>query len=82
MPLKRNDFWRHKLSMKEPSFEGKRRPGRPATGKGVKLDQRVPADLARRIEEYAAREFVSRGDAVRELLERGLVAAETKGDAE
>ena len=60
--------------MKEPTSERKRGPGRPATGKGVKVDQRIPVDLSRRVDEYAAREFISRGDAIRALLEAGLAS--------
>ena len=56
--------------------KSKAKVGRPATVKnGHKLAVRLPADLIRRVEVYAARNKVDRSTAVRELLERGLKGA-------
>lgn len=61
--------------MTEFDFEGpsgKPKRGRPATGRGVKMHDTIPADLNTRVEAYAAKNFIARGEAVRQLLERGL----------
>lgn len=57
--------------MSEPDFEGKKR-GRPATGHGVKIGERIPADLSARVDSFAAENFMTRADAIRALLQRGL----------
>lgn len=61
--------------MTEYDFEGKRR-GRPPTGQRVKLGERIPADLARRVREFADQQFMDRAEAVALLLERGLQRGE------
>jgi len=48
--------------------------GRPATGQDPHLTVRLPEELKRRIEDYAASRTVSRTEAVRTLLEAGFVA--------
>lgn len=45
-----------------------KRVGRPASGKGVQVNQRIPANVSEAIDAYAARRFMSRGDAIRQLL--------------
>ena len=51
----------------------KAKVGRPITVKnGHRLDVRLPADLMRRVEAYAAGNKADRSAVVRELLERGL----------
>jgi hypothetical protein len=52
--------------------DSEKRRGRPATGAGVQLNQRIPADLMARVESFADSHFLSRGEAIRVLLERGL----------
>jgi metal-responsive CopG/Arc/MetJ family transcriptional regulator len=44
----------------------------PIKQNGHRLDVRLPADLMRRVEAYAARNKLDRSTAVRELLEWGL----------
>lgn len=59
--------------MNENDFEGdKPRRGRPASGQGVKIGGRIPADLDARIDAFAAENFMTRAEAIRALLERGL----------
>jgi metal-responsive CopG/Arc/MetJ family transcriptional regulator len=38
----------------------------------TELHARVPAELVKRIDKFAADEFLNRSEAVRELIERGL----------
>lgn len=57
--------------MSKDDFEGKGK-GRPATGQGVKIGGRVPAELARRIHDFATENFMTDAEAHREILERGL----------
>lgn len=61
--------------MKKPiKVHPKKKRGRPATGKDPLLSARLPAKLIETIEGIAASEKISRSDAVRNLIERGLQA--------
>lgn len=55
-------------------FEGNTpKRGRPRKDvSGVKLEVRVPAELAARIDREAAATFANRSDTIRSLLEMGL----------
>jgi hypothetical protein len=48
--------------------------GRPATGKDPLVSARLPVKLIETIEGIAESEKISRSDAVRNLIERGLQA--------
>ena len=50
----------------------KKRMGRPATGKNPLLSARVPKELIDRVEKWAKLHAISRSEAVRRLIERGL----------
>jgi hypothetical protein len=50
----------------------KKRRGRPATGKDPLLSARLPAKLIETIESIAASETLSKSEAVRQLIERGV----------
>ena len=50
----------------------KKRRGRPATGKDPLLSARLPAKLIETIELIAASETLSKSEAVRQLIERGV----------
>ena len=56
--------------MAEDDFEPKR--GRPPTGESPKINERIPRELMARIIAFAEEEFMTRGEAIRELLMRGL----------
>ena len=55
---------------------GGRRPGagRPATGKDPMVTLRMPPKLIESIESIAESESISKSDAIRQLIERGLQA--------
>jgi hypothetical protein len=59
------------FAMSEDDFEGRRR-GRPATGRGVKLTFRLPADVVARIQARADADFQKFTAALRDVIERGL----------
>lgn len=48
--------------------------GRPATGRDPLLTVRVPEELKQRVEAYAAKQMVTRTEAVRVLIEAGFAA--------
>ena len=50
----------------------KKRRGRPATGKDPLLSARLPAKLIETIELIAASETLTKSEAVRKLIERGV----------
>lgn len=56
----------------------KKKRGRPATGKDPLLAGRVPVSLITALEEWAVRHGVSRSEAIRRLIQRGLESEETK----
>jgi hypothetical protein len=51
---------------------GLRKPGRPATGKDPHMTARFPSELVATVEEWAARNDVSRSEAIRQLVQLGL----------
>lgn len=62
-----------KEALKEEELSAEtRKPGRPAGPATVPLPVRVLPDLLARLDEYAAREGLTRTEAVRALIERGL----------
>jgi hypothetical protein len=52
----------------------KKRRGRPATGKHPQVVLRMPAKLIETVESIAASESVTKSEAIRKLLERGIQA--------
>jgi Ribbon-helix-helix protein, copG family len=50
----------------------KKRRGRPATGKDPLVSARLPPALVKSVEVFAKTESITRSDAIRRLLERGL----------
>jgi predicted DNA-binding protein len=50
----------------------KRSRGRPATGRDPVLAVRLPDELRTTVEEWAKKEKVTRSEAIRTLIERGL----------
>jgi hypothetical protein len=52
----------------------KKRRGRPATGKDPQVVLRMPAKLIETVESIAASESVTKSEAIRQLLERGVQA--------
>jgi hypothetical protein len=52
----------------------KKKRGRPATGKDPLLTIRVPASVIKSVNSIATSERISKSEAVRQLLERGLAA--------
>ena len=60
------------VTTNKPMTDASKRVGRPATGKGVQVNQRIPADVSEAIDAYAARRFMSRGDAIRQLLSAAI----------
>jgi hypothetical protein len=63
--------------MPAPALKPKKKRGRPATGRDLVTAIRLPEDLRVRVEAWAARQLdtPSRSEAVRRLVEHGLVAA-------
>jgi hypothetical protein len=58
---------------KQPSRNGTPKRGRPVTVKhGTKVAILFPAELVRRVDDYAIEREVTRSTAVRELLDRAL----------
>jgi len=51
-----------------------KRRGRPATGKDPQVVLRMPAKLIESIESIAASESITKSDAIRRLIEKGLHA--------
>jgi hypothetical protein len=51
---------------------GKRGPGRPATGKDPMVGSRVPADVVKALDAWAAANGITRSTAVARLIEAGL----------
>jgi Ribbon-helix-helix protein, copG family len=54
------------------STKKKRKPGRPATGRGIMLSGRVPAELVAAVDRWAKANGISRSQAVRRLIEQAL----------
>ncbi len=52
----------------------KKRRGRPATGKDPLVSARLPAKLIETIDSIAASETLTKSEAVRQLIERGVQA--------
>jgi hypothetical protein len=50
----------------------KRGPGRPATGKNPMVGGRVPADVVKALDVWAAANGITRSTAVARLIEAGL----------
>lgn len=50
----------------------RKRPGPTPTGHGVKIGARLRPELFKRVEAFAKRELMGRGDTFRFLIERGL----------
>ncbi len=76
MPLPLGSLFMYNLIM-DTSIEvipKKKKRGRPATGKDPLLTGRVPASLIKALEEWAARHGISRSEAIRRLIQRGLEA--------
>jgi hypothetical protein len=63
--------------MSAPALKPKRKRGRPATGRDPVTAIRLPEDLRVRVEAWAARQrdAPSRSEAIRRLVEHGLVGA-------
>jgi hypothetical protein len=55
--------------MKRPA---KRRRGRPATGRDISIATRFPRETLEQVTKYAKRNNLSRSEAIRRLIERGL----------
>ena len=64
-----SNFQRYKFNMAD-EFEAKR--GRPASGQNPSVTMRFLRPLMARIDAYAAERFISRVEAIRELVEKGL----------
>lgn len=54
-----------------------RKKGRPATGTDPMLAGRVPASLIKAVEVWAAKMDVSKSEAIRRLIQKGLEADKT-----
>jgi hypothetical protein len=59
---------------KSIKVQPKKRRGRPATGKDPLLTVRAPKAIIQAIEDWAAKNEVTRSEAVRRLVELGLKA--------
>ena len=58
--------------MKSIKENQKRKRGRPATGRDPAITARVPEKAIKLLDKWAKREGITRGEAMRRLIEAGL----------
>ena len=56
----------------------KKRRGRPATGRDPAVTARIPNDAIELLDRWAKSEGITRGEAIRQLIEVGLKAKVTR----
>ena len=65
---------------KSIKVDQKQKRGRPATGRDPMVSSRIPASVVAEVDAWATKNETTRSDAIRQLVERGLLSSTNSPD--